>query len=291
MAYDLGDPIALIFKTTDATGSPANVTTAVLTVTLPDGTSVTPAVGVASPVGTYTTAAPYIASQAGMYRVSWAGSGTNAQAYTDVFNVMAADPRFLISLADARLGLNLPATNTMKDGDLRTYIAAATPIMEDLVGPILRSTRVETYNGGATQIALRWAPLISISSIVESYGSTSSHTLTVEDLFGGSASDAYGYTADLVTGMVTRRASGVAVAFMAGRRNIQVTYVSGRTVVAGNILLATRRLIRHLWQSEQQGYRPAMSGPDALAATPSGFAVPRAVIEMVADSQRAPGLG
>ena len=290
MAYDLGDPIPLIFKTVDAAGAPVNVTAATLTVTLPDGTSVAPAVGLPSPVGTYAPSTPYVSSQAGIHRVSWVGTGTSAQAYSDVFNVLASDPRFLISLADARLGIGVTAANTMKDEDLRTYIAAATPIMEDIVGPILRATHVETYDGGAPSIALLWAPMISVSSVVESYGSTVRYTLNPVDVFSGGGTDAYGYTVDLGSGLMTRRAAGVAIPFAAGRRNVQVTYISGRTSVTANVLLATRRLIRHLWQSEQQGFRPPMSGPDALTKTPSGFAVPFAVIEMCAAATRAPGL-
>jgi len=42
---------------------------------------------------------------------------------------------------------------------------------------------------------------------------------------------------------------------------------------------------------EQQGLRPQMGAPDtSMGLTPSGFAVPRAVIEMCAGDTRAPGL-
>ena len=291
MAFDLGDPIPLVFTTKDATGALANVTTATLTITLPDGTSVSPAV-TATGTGTYAPTTPYLSVQAGIHRVSWVGSGTNAQDFTDTFNVLAADPRYLISLADARAGLVLSPGNTAKDEDLRTYIAAATPIMEDLVGPILRTSRVESYDGGTTQINLLWAPLISVSSVIESYGSTYQRTLTAQDIFTGTGGmDAYGYTVDLTTGILTRRAAGVAIPFVAGKRNVQVSYVSGRAAITGNVLLATRRLIRHLWQQEQQSFRPdpRIAAEDTVR-TPSGFAVPRAVVELCADSSRPPGL-
>jgi hypothetical protein len=262
----------------------------VLTITLPDLTTATPAVSGAS--GVYTLTSPFIASQAGRHLVSWVATGTNSCTLADVFNVQASDPRTLISLAEARAGLGVAAANTAKDEDLRTYIAAATPIMEDIVGPILRTTRTETYDGGCVQINLLWSPVISISSIIESYGSAYQKTLTAQDIFTGSGGmDSYGYTVDLTTGIVTRRAAGVTTPFAFGKRNVQITYVSGRTAITGNVLLATRRLIRHLWQSEQQGFRPQMGAPDtAIGFTPSGFAVPKAVLELCADSQRAPGL-
>ncbi len=290
MAFDLGDPIPLTFTTKDATGALAAVTTAVLTITLPDGTSVTPAVTTPS-VGVYTPSTPYISTQAGIHRVSWVGTGVNPQTYTDTFNVLASDPRFLISLDEARRALVLSAGNTARDDDLRTYMAAATPIMEDIVGPILRVTRTETYDGGTPQITLLWAPIISIATIIESYGSNYQRTLTAQDIFSGSGSlDAFGYTVDTTTATVTRRAAGIAIPFAFGKRNIQVSYISGRTAVTGNVLLATRRLIRHLWEQDQRLFRQQHPTTE-IALTPSGFAVPRAVIEMCADSSRPPGIG
>ena len=118
MAFDLGDPIPLTFTTKDATGALAAVTTAVLTITLPDGTTVSPAVAAVS-VGTYAPTTPYLSTLAGLHRVSWVGSGTNAQSYTDVFNVRAVNAGQLISLAEARTALGTQPANTTKDEDLR----------------------------------------------------------------------------------------------------------------------------------------------------------------------------
>ena len=287
MAFDLGDPVPLTFTTKDATGALASVTTAVLTITLPDGTSVSPAVAAVS-VGTYAPTTPYISVQSGMHRVSWVGSGANAQNYGDVFNVLAADPGFLISLADARAGLILSPGQTAKDEDLRAYIAAASPIMEDLVGPILRTARVDTYNGGTSQIMLTFAPLISVGSVIESYGTTYQRTLTLQNIFAGTVADAFGYTFEPQQGTVTRRAAGIAVPFVYGKRNIQITYVSGRATVGGNILLATRRLVTHLWRQDQQWARPGVPAED-MVVTPAGYAVPRAVVEMCRGDLRIPG--
>jgi len=293
MAIDLGDPYPLAVFITDDLGAPANAGTVVVTVTLPDLTSVTPAVTNGA-VGTYT--ASYPTTQAGRHTARWVATGTSTPtftlpvAYTDEFTVLPADPGFIISLADARAGLSMVAANTVKDEDLRTYIAAVSPIMEDIVGPILRTTRTETYDGGSTRIALLWSPVISVATVTESYG-TFARTLTAQDVFAGSGLDSYGYTVDLTSGVLSRRFAGISGPFPAGRRNIQVTYVSGRASIGGNVLLATRRLIRHLWQSEQQGYRPQMGAPEtAMGYTPSGFAVPKAVLELCAADTRVPGI-
>jgi hypothetical protein len=286
MAFDLGDPIPLVFHTVDATGAPANVTTAVLTITLPDLTTVTPTVAVGV-VGTYAPTTPYISTLAGIHRVSWVGSGANAQDYSDVFNVLAADPGFIISLADARRGIRSVGTAT--DEDLRDLISDATPIMEYLVGPILRTSRIETYDGGGSKIVLLWSPVISISSMLESYGNNV-RTLTLQDPFAGTGQDGYGYTVDLASGIVTRRSAGVARPFALGKRNVQVSYVSGRTVVGGNVLRATRMLIRHLWQIEN-GRVPLVNGQPEATTLILGYAVPNAVVEMCGGDIRGPSTG
>ena len=288
--FDLGDPVPLAVYITDDTGAAANAGAVVLTVTLPDLTTTVPAVANGA-VGTYT--ATYTPATAGRYLVSWVATGANASAFDDDFDVAPADAGGIISLADARAALGIQAANTTKDEDLRAFVAAATPIMEDLCGPLLKRTRVETYDGGTSQISLLFAPLLSVTTITESYGSTYVRTLTQQDVFAGSGLDSFGFSVDLTTGIVTRRATGMPIPFALGKRNVQITYVSGRAVIGENILLATRLLVRHLWLiSGQQGNRPQMGAPDtAMTTTPSGFAVPRAVIEMVggADS-RPPGI-
>jgi len=286
MAIDVGDVYQLTFAVTDAGGAPANATACTVTVTLPDLTTVTPAVTNAV-MGTYT--ATYPTTMAGRHTVLWVATGTNACAGDDDFNVLTPG-RMLISLAEAKAGLGV--TGTAKDEDIRSVIEAATPIMEDICGPLLRQTRVESYDGGVSQINLLWSPIVSVTGIIETYGSNYTRPLTQQDIFSGSGLDAFGFTVDLVTGIVTRRAIGAAINFASGKRNIQITYVSGRAAISGNILLATRRLIRHLWSQEQQSFRPnVLAAPDPnMTTSPAGFAVPRAVVELCADSTRAPGL-
>lgn len=292
MAYDLGDPIPLVFKTVDAAGVPANVTTAALTITLPDGSTALPAIGAPSPTGTYQPTTPYISTQVGEHKVRWVGSGTNAQNYTDVFEILPADPGFIISLAEARASLRLPSGQTVDDEDLRSLIASATPVMEDLCGPIIARAHTETYDGGARQLALIYNPVITVTSIIESYGASYVRTLTLQDPFAGTGFDSFGYTIDSVTGIVTRRAAGIAVPFASGTRNIQVVYTAGRALLPANIVRATRRLVRFMWQQEMQGQRPNGSVPDAAASTtPSGYLVPNAVKALCGPELRNPAVG
>jgi len=197
----------------------------------------------------------------------------------------------IIDLDYARQGLRLTGNNTITDADLESLIEQAAPVIEDLVGSIVPTSRVETYDGGHIQIPLLHSPLVSVESVIETAGSDYVKTLTEQDPFAGSGFDAYGYTVDLDSGILTRRASGVAISFISGARNIQVTYTSGRAAVPGNILRAYRLLIRHLWQLEL-GRTPLVdSQQEIIGYTPAGFAVPNAVIELCADSARVSGIG
>jgi hypothetical protein len=205
-------------------------------------------------------------------------------------DVVAAVPQYIISLDDAREAIGMAAADSAKDARLQRFIAAATPIMEDIVGSVLSKSRVETYDGGTSQIALLWTPVISVTSVIESYG-TFVRALTLQDIFAGTGMDSYGYTLDdPVSGIITRRASGAAMGFAGGRRNIQVTYVAGRAVLGANVMLATQLLIRDMW-TQSQLRSPLVPGQPQSTTVIRGFAVPNMIIELCADSTRAPGMG
>lgn len=285
---DLGDPVVLTFLVKDADGNPVAAGAAVATVTLPDGTSSTPAVTNPT-LGTYK--ATFATTQAGRHEIRWVATGANAQAYTDVFNVAAAAPGLIISLDEARNAIGFAAAATARDEDVRGYIAAASVVIEDLVGTVVRRTCDEWYDGGAGTVRLLHPPVLSITSVTESFGS-SVRTLTEQPLDGGGFGS-FGYTVDLDDGILQRRVAGQIGVFQPGRRNVGVVYVAGRTVVPENVTKATRRLVKHLWDQEQTPGRPDLGGADgvAMTTTPSGFAVPRAVIELCADSLRIIGIG
>lgn len=280
---DLGDPVVLTFLVKDADGALVDAgVTPVCTVTLPDGSTATPAVTHPS-TGTYK--ATFTTTLAGRHTVRWVATGANAQVYTDVFNVSATDPGMIIGLAEARAAIGLPATATAKDEQLRGYIAAATPLMEDLCGPIVPRTVTDTHDGGSPMVRLMLAPIISVTTVEESYGNFT-RTLTEQPL-DGAGFDAYGYTVDLETGILTRRISGGAGIFAPGRRNVLITYRAGRSNIGENLLRATQRLIRWLWEPEQGSVRPDVTTGDtpAVAQTPSGYAIPRDVIVLCGPSE------
>lgn len=255
-SVDLGGVVALTW-TSAAAGA------ATLAVTAPDGTAVTTTVGTADAVHT----SSFTASQAGRYFVAWHATG--AESYTDIVDVWPADPRFLISFADARAAISKTTTDPVNDDDLRIYIAAVTPIIEDICGPILVCEY--TTSGDASKSALALA-----------------HTdVTVEAVVvDNNALDANHYRASEAAGVVYsvgRSFNGTTVA---------VTYSAGSGVIPPNVRLAAREEVRFLWQIGKQGGRPSpLANDSTMAWTPSGFAVPKRVIELCEPNTSVGGFG
>lgn len=278
MAIDLGDALPNLAVTTrDTSGALANATSIVLTITLPDGvTTVTPSISNPT-TGSYTSS--YLTTQSGRHTIRWAATGANASAYPDVYNVLPADPGFIIGLDEARLAVGLPSgTPSAYDEDLRDLIAAATAPMEDLCGALLATTHNEVYSGGRRSIVVRNAPIISVTSLVETAGAGYAKTLTAQAVDGASF-DTFGYSIDsLEAGEITRRSAGVAVNFVTGKDNLHIVYVAGRAVMPPNVVRATRRLVRHMWQEQSNFSNSRTPGAGEMALTPSGHSVPLGVI-------------
>lgn len=248
-----------------ATSAPKPAT---LTVTLPDTTVQT--------IDGTPVAAGFQASiptpQAGRYVLRWTAAGAS---WADVFDVWPEDPRMLIGVDDARSAVGkLPAART---DDLRLYIAAATPVIEDIVGAILIRTVTQRCDGGKTGVAL-WERPDTIQSV----------TANGEELLLD-----VGYTLDEGAAILYAGAPDSPGRFPRGRQNISVSYTAGMAQVPPNVQLAARELVRHNWQVSMQGSRPAFGDDPAaedMARTPTGFAVPRRVIQLCAPNPRLPGI-
>lgn len=176
---------------------------------------------------------------------------------------IAAEP--IITLDQAKTFLNI--TSADFDTELPDFIATASQMIVNRIGQVAGSQTVdEWHDGGSERIVLRnQSPIQSVTSITESYG-TISYTLTQITLDTGSVGNgAFEYTVDLNTGVIVRRASGVAVCFTPGIRNIHVTYVSGYASVPADITQATQLLVQHLWTTQRGSgtARPGLAGADA----------------------------
>lgn len=243
MAFDLGDVVALAFSTVNSAGAPANATTVVVSVTLPDGTTATPAVTNAA-TGSYT--ASYTPTVAGRHLVRWVATGTNAQAYTDVFDVNDAGDLSLVSLADVKTYLNV--TSSSSDDELRQFILEATDIAERLTSRQLRrKSYTDTYSGSTQTLNLRNTPIVSVTSVTEN------GTALVENT---------DFVVDTVLGILTRGTSTQPRYWKPGAGNITVTYVAGETNPSPTAQLLVKEITRHLWRTQRGASPMPMGGGD-----------------------------
>ncbi|WP_329564665.1 hypothetical protein [Kitasatospora sp. NBC_01266] len=292
LLYFIGQDVQLTAAPLTDAGQPATGTLAVqVTVTDPTGTVTTPVV--TGSAGAYAALVPTVAV-AGVWLVRWTATGTStAWATEDQFTVRPTGIEQLVDLAGVKAHLNIPAANTSADAELQGFILAAADLARDRVGPILPEQHTEWHDGGTQTITLDWQPVVSIQSVTE-YVSASTWNLTYQPL--GTSTDAYGYTYDLDTGQITRRATGGAVRFPGGIKNVRVVYTAGRAGVSpGALRLGALELIRHLWSMTQQGGgRPRIGGgmldADGGNLVPQGFALPSRVLELWKPEARGPGI-
>lgn len=275
--YEVGQTATVAIKIYNAAGALEDLGggNPTCTVTKPDGTT-TAATVTKTAAGCYQGS--YVTTSAGRHRFTFSGSGTNSGAlpWSDVVDVWPDDPRLILSLADAKAALNVPAGTRVNDDELRLYIAATTPVIEDIVGAVLTRTEVETFDGGRTAVLLS-ERATAVTSVVDS-GTT---------LVSGT-----GFVANLTAGIIYAGSTSSSSCFTAGRQNVVVTYTTGASSIDPNIILAAREEVRFLYQIGQQGGRPSLGGaPADLGWTPSGFAVPKRVIELcqASGSRRMPG--
>lgn len=274
--YELGQTLVFTVQIVDDSGVEADLGGGdpTCTVTRPDGTSAGSASVTKPSTGLYWGSLAS-SNQAGRWRGTFTGTGTNSGKlpFTDVIDVWPADPRLIIGLADARAELNMPANHTVDDDLLRLYIAATTPLVEEIVGAVLASTEVETFDGGKRAVLLseRASALTSV---------------TVD----GVALTADEYTANLDSGIVYAGSSAAATCFNYGRQNVVVTYTTGGSSIDPNIKLAAAVIAAHLYQVGQQGRRGRNQADDVVVLS-SRYAVPSRAIELCrgARARRMPG--
>jgi hypothetical protein len=261
---DLGD--TLVF-TSDLYNAPpedggvlVNAVTAALTITLPDGTTVTPTITNPPAVtGKYTY--HYVTSptgQSGRYTGQWlfTMSGGETTSYVQTFDVGAS----LVTIDEALTHLRAAGV-VRKEADLGylqrlTYVA--TDAVETVLGRIITPrTFTEYYDGGNTSIALRHTPVISITTVTE-WGAT----LTVNDyVLNQSAGVLYRGTGPYLTWGPLQWAGW-------GRQSIVVVYRAGMTSVPYTIRQAALTTVQSLWQETQPG-RPL---PTDIASMATGMA-------------------
>lgn len=181
----------------------------------------------------------------------------------------------LITLEYAAAGLNFTNVGmggqADRDAELTAYVQAATAVIENLVGPVLQTSKSVAFDGGITAIVLP-DKATAVTSVTEN-----GVTLT-----------AGSYFFDPIGGIVFGGNSVYPRVFYPGRLSIVVTYTVGYATVPATLQLAARELVRFWWQQGKAANRPAY-GDAVETAAPQGFAVPKRVIELCEPFIRAVG--
>jgi len=283
---DLGDTAPLQFLTTDATGNLANAGTVTVTITQPDNTVAGPFTVAPTAVGTYVYT--FATTQVGRHAVRWVATGLNASAYSDVFDVDPADLGGILSLAETKTSLNI--TNSKSDELIRGYIAVATSLIEDVIGPVIPTSHTETVQATDT-IVLAKAPVLSISSIISTF-----------PLSGGPVSLAPMYLLDPLSGVLQNRSQyGPDPAFAWGGYDpffavygggagygaagfLTVVYVAGRPIVPPLARQAAQIIVNSLMQTQRGSSPMPVQGGEQASGPPE--IMPPEAVELLAPLRR-----
>lgn len=272
MPYDLGATARLTAQCRDPGGTLTTADTAVVTVTLPDGTTATPTAEATATVGHYQ--ADYVTTVPGRHTVRWVFTGP-AHAYTDVLDVRPEQSPALFSLADGREHVNIK--NTREDDELRYWINVTTRAVEYFVGPVVVRTVTEDHHVGEVRaLALRRMPVLKVTA--------------VEPLLdGGPSYDPDWLNVDGEAGIVTRRDGGLLYG------PLRVTYTAGRPVIEDNITGAGRIILQHLWRTQRPGRSGALAGSsDDYSVTEPlpgiGYAIPNRAKQLLHPDEQPPGM-
>lgn len=294
--YDLGGPVPtgdLPFYVTDDSGNPVNAsTTPVLTITLPDQTTTTPAVnGSPATTGTYLPSAPYVTTQAGHHLWAWTVGGTYPAAYVDSFEVRESPDPTITSLAEEREILKIPVTDTSHDSIIRGYSQAVTEWIEYVCGPVVTRQVSEVVRAqGAVMILSRPPVRTDMGTTLDPSnrrdGSTTNGIVSVTPLM------TYGFMYDLdqllVDGTrgIVRQSAGLPF-FYSGDPFAQflVKYWVGRKIIPWGIYEASKITLKHVYGVNRGGMAAASasmaSADEEVTETGFGFSVPSRAIELL----------
>lgn len=269
MPYDLGATARLTAECRNPAGTLVTATTAVVTVTLPDGTTATPTV-TETDVGSYR--ADYVTTQAGRHTIRWVFTGP-AHAYADIVDVREATLPWVFSLADAKNHINL--TTSSQDEEVRRWIGATTRCVEWFVGPVAPRTVTEDHNVRQVEaLALRKIPALSLTTVAAVLDGGTSYEVADLDLDGAD-------------GIVRRKDGGCLYG------PLRVTYRAGRLIVTENISSGAELIFQHLWRTRQGPGRSQRGGDDFDVTEPIpglGYAIPNRALQLLSPDQLPPGM-
>lgn len=278
--FDIGDKLTVSDTVVNTAGQPTDDAGTTMVITAPDGTTTSPA-PVHGLTGQYSQTVT--ATMAGNYLVR-TFAATVGYAAEQQFYVQPQGFR-IVGLTDAKAHINKTMTYSGDDNELRGFIDTAGELVDTLAGPTVNRTVIEYHSGPARQIFPRLWPVVSITSVVETWPGGPNYTLNQLTDLGVPPSTGYDFTFNPVDGSITRRVQNWDYAFPPGTNNIKLTYVAGRRQPwPAKIRLAALDEIAFLWRTSQAGRgagRPQIAATDQTVDVAGFGPTPARVVGML----------
>lgn len=281
MTYDLGGVAVLSFTATDTAGAAANATSCTITITQPDGTVVGPTT-LTGTAGVYSY--NFVTTQSGRHTYRFVATGTpgpgvGVGALDDVFDVYQSTPTTLVSLADSKTLLRIPAAVTTFDNDLRFFNESTAAFIDKFCGPMVPRQVTERHTAGAKTLMLRQVPVYQPAA-----NPYPIQAITPVLTYGVPYPDLSLLSVDKKTGEIIHT---IGLPFFYGQYDI--TYWAGRSYIGAHVLLAAQVILKHLWAMERGGSRPNQVTPGAADDMGQlwGFAIPNRALELL-EPERTP---
>lgn len=137
----------------------------------------------------------------------------------------------VLTLADAKIHLNIPAATTTNDAEVTAFIDAAEAAISAKVGPLVSTNVTERVDGCSTRwLKLTSTPVVSVTSVTP---------------VNGTALSLPGLDIELGAGLIGT-VSGIGFP----SRRYDIVYVAGRTSVPADLLMAIKEQVRHMWRTQ-----------------------------------------
>ena len=204
----------------------------------------------------------------------------------------------IVSLGDAKDILQIPPDDHTQDAKIVRFVRGVQLIIEGQIGPVVRRTFDEWYDGGSSTIKLRRRPTTALGSTpVLNLMACSEYVGPIEWPLAVVASPDKGQTyscmLDPSTGTVVRRTVGGGVqAFPPGPQTVHVIYEAGQAAVPWNVYEGTLEILReHYQQTQQVGLGESLLADESTESSAIiGFLVSGKVRQWLSPMRRHPSV-
>jgi hypothetical protein len=260
---DLGSAYTIAVSVYDGNGTLANAGTFALTITLPDGTAVTPDV-TNPPAVTGQYAYAYATVQSG--RHAWrAVTDSPVWAQTGVFDVGDAANPSILSLEDAKIRLGIDLADTTDDDELRSKLTGLTGALERAKNEVIarRSVTEAGMHHRGRCLRLTRVPVISLD------------TLTAENCTVTTTFDVSLFRVDPESGLAYRMSGPAPCGWVTS------VYTAGYTVIPSDYIEGAGVLLEHLWETRRGAgtVGAGVIGPEESGDWKQATMLPRKVLE------------